>query len=150
MGIRAVTLIVDRSFNKSNEQPIVNMYRQHDGYPEGHGKELFDFLDGKILINGIGGDAAYGTHANGAGCLAAQMVNHFKEDLGGIYLHGCAKTVEPLVNDGDDYGYVVYIDTEQADPTARVSVEVYSWGEKQFAGTVAEFGAWIASERDEG
>ena len=61
---------------------LVNMYRQYDGYPEGHGKELATFLAG---IRRVGGRGPVGT-ANGIQCLAAQAVAHFKTEPGNIYL----------------------------------------------------------------
>ena len=61
------------------------MYRQMDGYPEGHGKELAEFLAGMKIVNGI--SMVDGPRiANGMGCLAAQVVAHFKTEPGHIYL----------------------------------------------------------------
>ena len=51
------------------------MYRQYDGYPSGHGKELHAFLSDLALCNGLGGKPPRGkVWANGASCLAAPMV----------------------------------------------------------------------------
>ncbi|WP_196300473.1 hypothetical protein, partial [Streptococcus pneumoniae] len=71
-----------------DEQQIVCMYRQFDGYPSGHGKELAEFLTGIKMVNGISRDDEKQRIANGAGCLAAQIVEHFKREngAGGIYL----------------------------------------------------------------
>lgn len=84
MGTRCLTFVYD------DKTPVVCMYRQHDGYPSGHGQELAEFLfDGK-LVNGI----AFGSKEktfNGMGCLAAQMVAAFKEEAGGIYLYSTNK-----------------------------------------------------------
>jgi len=62
------------------------MYRHFDGYPSGHGADLADFLhDGKV-VNGIpSGDKS--KVFNGMSCLAAQMVAHFKDGPGNIYLY---------------------------------------------------------------
>jgi hypothetical protein len=62
------------------------MYRQMDGYPTGHGAELKDFLKEMKVVNGLslGGQ---GRVANGMGCLACQVVGHFKQGKpGGFYL----------------------------------------------------------------
>ena len=139
MGTRAITLIVDQTWTKDNQSPLVNMYRQHDGYPSGHGAELFGFLVGLKLINGMSGGEALDTHANGAGCLAAQLVDHFKEDVGGIYLHDANKPIEALVNDGDDCGYVVFVDVD----SQSIRVDYYSWGKLKFSGSLAEFGEFV-------
>ncbi len=111
MGTRSLTRIIPRqdglSFAEGHEKgelAYVNMFRHFDGYPEGHGIDLAEFLKDFKIINGIGGDAKLGTHANGAGCLAAQMVKHFKEDVGYINLY-------PTNNDGagdEEYIYTVY------------------------------------------
>jgi len=37
MGTRSLTYVYD------NKEPLVCMYRQFDGYPSGHGKELAEF-----------------------------------------------------------------------------------------------------------
>jgi hypothetical protein len=110
MGTRSLTRIIPRqdglSFNEGHEKvelSHVNMYRQFDGYPDGHGLELAEFLKDFNIINGIGGSAKLGTHANGSGCLAAQMVKHFKEIVGNIYLF-------PTDDDNgwEEYIYTVY------------------------------------------
>ena len=110
MGTRSLTRIIPRqdglSFAKGHEKgelAYVNMYRHFDGYPSGHGVDLAEFLKDFKIINGIGGDAELGTHANGEGCLAAQMVTHFKDRVGYIYLH-------PTTNEGgwEDYIYTIY------------------------------------------
>jgi len=108
MGTRSLTRIIPRqeglSFNEGHEKVSlshVNMYRQFDGYPEGHGLELAEFLKDIKIINGIGSSAELSTHANGSGCLAAQMVKHFKEEVGNIYLHP----------HNDDLGWEEYIYT---------------------------------------
>jgi hypothetical protein len=52
-----------------------------DGYPDGHGQELADFLDGFKIVNGISTeDRDFPKVANGMGCLAAQVIAHFKTD----------------------------------------------------------------------
>ena len=95
MGTRSTTAIKDE-----DGKTLVTLYRQYDGYPTGHGQELADFLKARTLINGIGGQTAR-THANGMGCLAAQLVTHLKGDqIGNIY----------ITNEGDsqEYNYTVY------------------------------------------
>lgn len=80
MGTRCLTVLHD------GEKEIAVLYRQFDGYPDGHGKELADFLKGKTIVNGIG-DEDKSKIFNGMGCLAANVVAHFKKKVGGIYLH---------------------------------------------------------------
>ena len=98
MGTRSLTFIYDE-----NDTPILNMYRQFDGYPSGHGAELAEFLAGLKLVNGFGNNGK--GLANGMGCLAAQMIAHFKDGVGGFYIHSVLET-----DLGQDYEYHVYED----------------------------------------
>jgi hypothetical protein len=100
MGTRSLTYVYD------GEDPIVCMYRQFDGYPTGHGKELAEFLSPVEVINGISGNSEMGRSANGMGCLAAQMVAQFKTEVGNIYLHA------PILgrDDWQEYEYHVFKD----------------------------------------
>lgn len=99
MGTRCLTFVYE------GDKPILNLYRQFDGYPEGHGADLASFLAPIQIINGIGSDARWGTHANGMGCLAAQMIAHFKDSVGGFYIHAVTST-----DCWQDYEYHVYED----------------------------------------
>ena len=96
MGTRCLTYVYE------GNSPLVCLYRQFDGYPSGHGAELANFLKGIKLGNGIADNPKMGKFANGMGCLAAQLVAHFKKSVGGFYIH--------LVTDsgGVDYEYHVY------------------------------------------
>jgi hypothetical protein len=128
MGTRALTFVYNE-----NKEPILNLYRQYDGYIEGHGRELAEFLAGKTLVNGFGREST--SLANGMGCLAASLVAHFKETVGGFYIHSVTE-----IDCGQDYEYHVYKD--------RVVVkgypETFSLFERgvmvtRFEGTWAEF-----------
>ena len=110
MGTRSLTRIIPRqdglSFNEGHkeiEMAYVNMYRHLDGYPEGHGLDLAEFLKDVELINGVPLVNKTRYMANGSGCLAAQMVKHFKDGVGDIYLN-------PHTDDlgWEDYIYTVY------------------------------------------
>ena len=99
MGTRSLTFVYD-----ADNQPLLNLYRQYDGYIEGgHGSELAEFLAGKKLVNGFGKEST--ELANGMGCLAASLVAHFKETVGGFYIHSVTET-----DCGQDYEYHVYKD----------------------------------------
>jgi len=83
MGTRSLTYVYD---DYSVNTPIMCMYRQYDGYPTGHGAELSEFLHDGKLVNGIPFGST-GKMFNGMGCLAAQLVAHFKNEVGGFYLY---------------------------------------------------------------
>ena len=57
-----------------------------------HGKELRDFLSFITLVNGLSANQC--AVANGMDCLAAQIVAHFKEGAGGIYLTLSTRSAE--------------------------------------------------------
>ena len=79
MGTRSLTFVYD------GEMPIINMYRQYDGYPTGHGQELAEFLLSGDMVNGY--SSTEKTQFNGMGCLAAQLISNFKKGSGGFYIY---------------------------------------------------------------
>ena len=126
MGTRSLTIMFDE-----NDKEIAVLYRQFDGYPSGHGKELCDFLTGFKVVNGI--DSTQGKVANGGGCLAAQIIAFFKREVGGFYLYpaGTRKVWE-------EYRYYVYPKTNEK---IRVNVEkVICVTEKQILGKTIYLG----------
>ena len=90
MGTRSITRVIetwnDEKTNKLKKQTYVCMYRQMDGYPSGMGSDLAEFLNSGKIVNGIS-LAETERVFNGMGCLAAQMVAHFKDGAGGYYLY---------------------------------------------------------------
>lgn len=78
MGTRSLTVI-----KNEDNRDLLTVYRQFDGYPSGHGKDLQDFLLSRILVNGFSRSRKdQKTEANGMGCLAAQLVTHLKLNAG--------------------------------------------------------------------
>ena len=94
MGTRSSTTIHD------GDTPLVNIYRQYDGYPSGHGQELVDFLKGIEIVNGIGMGEPAKQQANGAGCLAAQIITHFKSTI----INHTYTEDGPKIREGDNVG----------------------------------------------
>ena len=120
MGTRSLTFVYD----DDNTTPIINLYRQYDGYMQGHGRDLANFLSGKRITNGIAGDST--NTANGMGCLAAQLVAECKTEVGNFYLYPTSAK-----DCGQDYEYHVYKN--------RVKVEHAYGGGLVFDGTWDEF-----------
>lgn len=120
MGTRSLTFVYD-----NDRQAVINMYRQFDGYPSGHGLELAEFLNSfDEVVNGI----PFGDErklANGMGCLAAQMIANFKTGVGGFYIYPVTAK-----DCGQEYEYHVYHD--------RVTIR-YGSGENLFTGPWSEF-----------
>jgi hypothetical protein len=110
------------------------LYRQFDGYPSGHGAELADFLNKIEVGNGILGKPEMGEFANGMGCLAAQLVAHFKKSVGGFYIHSIESG-----SGGVDYEYHVYPDKIVVTESDE---DVFSGSCIDFA-EYCKFGSWI-------
>jgi hypothetical protein len=126
MGTRSLTFVYEKY--GQIQKPVVNMYRQFDGYPEGHGAELAEFLNGGRLVNGlIHTETAEELVFNGMGCLAASMVAHFKQTPGGFYIHPVEVT-----DCGQDYEYHVY------DKSGKLYIEVYDCGCNMFGVSSSE------------
>ena len=151
MGTRSLTRVFntykDEKKNKQVKEQLVNMYRQYDGYPSGHGEELADFLKGGRVVNGIGSTDEKEILFNGAGCLAAQMIAHFKNGAGGFY-------IEPITakDCGQEYEYEVIVDFDTKELTMKCfengyidSKGKYKSGKKLlFEGKPADFQQFVA------
>ena len=101
---------------------VASIYQQYDGYPDGVGMELAEFLALKTVINGFGVESME-THANGAGCLAAQYIKEFKTGIGGFYMTSKEDTQE--------YNYKVVVGRG-----GKVNLELPG---EDFVGTPEEF-----------
>lgn len=113
MGTRSLTIVNDYGLKRREDGEIVVMYRQYDGYPDGHGSELAEFLDGLKIVNGIGANTPEKA-ANGMDCLAAQIVAHFKKDIGGFYLYPSGTRAA-----GEEYIYLIDIKESDQEKVAR-------------------------------
>jgi hypothetical protein len=143
MGTRSLTFVYD------GEEAIINMYRQYDGYPSGHGAELAEFLGSfEAITNGIRvGDER--KIANGMGCLAAQLVANFKVGAGQFYLYPTT-----AVDCGQDYEYHIYSD--QRGVCVRITdrgcnmfgLTMSDKNDAIFDGTVEEFTAFCTSKEE--
>lgn len=143
MGTRATTRIY------VNGKPLMNLYRQYDGYPDAHGKALYDIISGREMVNGISG-CNYESVFNGPECLAAAMVGMLKENnrgrfgAGGIYLYPTDEDIS------EDFNYKIFYQkisgdwkTEYSEP--RIEVDTYG-GRKIFDGSLEEFGEFVSQE----
>lgn len=140
MGTRSLTFVHDGASAKA----LINMYRQMDGYPAGHGKELYEFLKPIKMVNGFGADTETVKQANGAGCLAAQLIANFKDGAGGIYIQPVS-----AVNCGQDYCYHVYADDTNGITVKCFEVRANNRKELLFNGTVEAFGEFCLKGDDE-
>ena len=131
MGTRCLTVINDDDLMEE----ICVIYRQHDGYPRGHGLELYNFLDKFYIVNGIGLNDERKI-ANGMSCLAAQLVAHFKKGAGSFYLHQAGTR-----DIGESYIYVITYGSEKD----KIVIKVNDAGSDTliFKGGVELYQRWI-------
>ncbi len=143
MGTRSLTRVIDRqeglSFAKGHlaknvGKSYINMYRQFDGYIEGMGVDLAEFLLPFIIVNGISLNENRKI-ANGSGCLAAQLVAHFKQEAGGIYLHPTEGKPGAC---WEEYIYTIFVtDNPKKESITIVVYDIWK-GENIFIGTPME------------
>lgn len=131
MGTRSLTYVYIEN------TPVVCMYRQFDGYPTGHGQEMAEFINQFTIVNGLGLNENRMV-ANGMGCLAAQMIAHFKTEPGQFYLY----PVKQNQSCGQEYEYHLHENKVKI-------VETNSSGAALFEGTWAEFKEYCSVERYE-
>lgn len=89
MGTRSTYRIIEQYKNEDGSienNNLVLIYRQYDGYPNGHPLETAEWLSTGTIVNGLGMDEKRLVF-NGAGCLAAQLIAKFKDGPGGTYIH---------------------------------------------------------------
>lgn len=133
MGTRSLTRVFE------DDQELVTIYRQFDGYPEGHGQDLADFLKDRSIVNGI--PVSYkGKISNGGRDLAAQLVSFLKKDheVGGIYIEAMGAS-----DLGEEYEYSIYIEAGK-EPIVELGGDT-----SIFRGTAKEFINWIKEHNNE-
>ena len=127
MGTRS--LIV---FEDDNGNYIATIYRQYDGYPSGLGKDLYDIMNGMVVVNGFSSDTPKKA-ANGIGCLAAQAVAGLKDGIGNVYLKSSPNSFQDLLQTIDDcwaeYTYIISVHE------GKPRVHLYDGHNLEFEGT---------------
>lgn len=138
MGTRSLTHFIQRYQEQPKDKrrkpiykdtEVVVMYRQMDGYPSGHGIDLAEFLAKGKLVNGIS-FAEKELVFNGMGCLSAQVIAHFKNGAGGIYLHEAGTT-----DCWQNYDYYVIANED----TKEVTFKCVNGSKTIFEGTPQQF-----------
>ena len=132
MGTRSITRVIDNDWGR--ETPLVTIYRQYDGYPEGHGKDVVDFITSRQFVNGYNDRFA---EFNGAGCFAAALIAWLKTEgegkisAGGVYLHA------PNLEAKEEFNYTITI------AKGEISVKIESEDELLFEGSPTEFNDYV-------
>lgn len=141
MGTRSLTFILEKP-HRDVTTTVACIYRQYDGYPEGHGMDLFEKFGDFQLCNGFGG-GDNSKWANGMGCLGAQIVDHLKEGIGNIYL--VPVTTQDM---WEEFVYEIYPNKEnKISMTVNVvHLEPKYELETIYRGLLSEYGDWIKTQ----
>ena len=91
MATRAIIRIAEReegvSFSEHTDKIRTQIYHHYDGYPEGLGCNLAEFLCDFRVVNGLPLNYFEDIKvANGMGCLSAQLIAALKEEPGSVYV----------------------------------------------------------------
>lgn len=135
MGTRSTYRIIEQ-FKDEKKDKIVNneiclIYRQFDGYPEGHPLETAEWLASGKVVNGYSSSDTL--QFNGAGCLAAQLVAKYKDGVGGTYI----QALSSRGNSWEDYLYDIIVKEDNS-----IEYRCYENGSRKvlrFSGTPQEF-----------
>ena len=155
MSTRSLTTVRSRWNGEGEFETHANIYRHHDGYLEGHGQWLFDFLNGLVVVNGIGAASEMpARYVNGPGRLAAALVAKLHEDGHEPNLNAtsgpCGQEfhyqidVEFGMSFGRKAGFPVRVTVFDGPMTAFGS-GCENCTNKIFDGTVDEYGAFLAA-----
>ena len=144
MGTRSLTVFNDEHDNKE----ICVFYRQCDGFPEGHGTDLLNFLKDMKIVNGINSENKKWKISNGMDCLAAQIVAHFKSGPGYFYINK-ADTRDV----GEEFIYTLYYKNKdlhiKVEDTYENKDTTQPDGHLLFDGIINEYEQWISSKNKE-
>lgn len=141
MGTRSTYRVIeqytDALTEKVHKQNLVLVYLQYDGYPDGHPLNTAEWLAKGKLVNGFGMVGEDEVVFNGAGCLAAQLVERYKDGTGGTYIH----PLSHRGNCGEDYTYDIIVKDRK---TIEIIAYDVIWKGKQkfkklFAGSPEEY-----------
>ena len=106
MATRALINFVERedgvtfSAHPGVDKIHVQIYNHYNGYPEGLGVTLAEYLQDFKIVNGL--PMRTDKLANGLGCLSAQVVSYLKEEPGNVYLY------KPGERGWEDYEYFIW------------------------------------------
>lgn len=144
MSTRCLT-IFRSSWNDQPSEVDAIVYRHHDGYPEGHGTYLADFLQSCIVRNGKGVEWNVSKDINGPGRLAAKCITLMWADGHEPSMEGA----DDECRRGEEFRYVVTTRFGAGQGPHPQHVTVYARDgatgkctRETFSGSVAEFAHW--------
>lgn len=128
MGTPHLTIFVDGGVQ------VCVLYGQFDGHFRSHGRKLKEFLEPYYLVNGYTSEDMKNSAANGIGCLAAQVVAHFKRGIGDFLLQSPGAEL-----DQEPYVYVVSTGSPIDRWKSAINIAAYCDGTRDYSGPVSEF-----------
>jgi len=130
MGTRSTTNILDENGNR-----LLCIYQQFDGYIEGGvGEKLIRLLEDRVVVNGYTMEDKERRNFNGMSCLAAEVVAHFKDGIGGAYI----QALDEGYVGSYDYTISCVGDGKDSKPQ-RLKIKMQSYGEVVYDGLVDDF-----------
>jgi hypothetical protein len=135
MGTRSTYRVIEQYKTEAGSienNNLVLIYRQYDGYPTGHPLETAEWLSTAKVVNGLGMNETQLVF-NGAGCLAAQLIAKLKDGPGGTYIHN----LESRGESWEDYLYDIIVKEDRT-----IEYVCYDNNEDKteiFRGTPAQF-----------
>lgn len=150
MGTRSTYRVIENGQheNKKWSNKLVLLYLQYDGYPDGHPVDTAEWLASGKVVNGLGSNMPEVVF-NGAGCLAAQLVDRLKEGPGGAYIY----PINHRGLCGEDYVYDIVVDSDKKDITFIAYDNNTRWDAKRastkqlYKGTPAGFVEWVKNRK---
>lgn len=133
MGTSSSTKFIER-YKEGKEIILCNVYQQYDGYLEGVGLELIDFLKSKELVNGIPYEKQDSCF-NGMGCLTAQYIKKYKGSSRGLYL--------VHLDNCQEYNYEIILDYIKNEDVGEICIRYL-----QNEYTIEEFENFILNSRE--
>ena len=111
-GTRSITHIRDY-----DGTTLTTVYRQYDGYPSGHGADIYRILGSRQVVNGYTDPLR---QVNGPGCAAALLVREIKErTAGGVYI------VKPDTRGmEEEFVYTIGFDNPDLGETGQIHLRV--------------------------
>lgn len=139
MGTRSLCTFIetyeDSETKKKHSDKLVTIYQQYDGYLEGVGASIAEFLNSGEMVNGFGRETSE-RQFNGISCLAGQFIAEFKQGVGGMYIYrGGSKGM------GEEYHYEIefILGTGLRVRAYKTNWDTGNKGKKLFDGTPKEF-----------
>lgn len=142
MGTRSITHL--SIIENGIKHRLCTFYRQYDGYPQGHGLEMAEFLNGFSDKPVPYNKSVIGLKHNGFDDMAFQLLAVLKMKMGPLGLYLCKPGTSGM---GAEYTYDVCFNEETKEVIIKVIPEFNTTD--AFEGTVQEFVSRFGQDQEE-